>query len=203
MDQTVRGLTVPGILEALVRDLGGDPVHLVGHDLGAVIGWHFMQQYPQTLLTLTMVGTPRLDQYVANLPKLEALGLLNYRRVLERHDPRAKLPDGAILTEREEQMGLAERLARHRAAANPDAVTSLYRDMNARAVPAREQGAGIPVLQLLGREDPYFPHHLFADTGAPNVDNVETRFLGAAGHWPMLTHTKACAEVIQNVLGVP
>jgi pimeloyl-ACP methyl ester carboxylesterase len=55
-----RDYTVPRLLEdlaALVDDVGG-PVHLVGHDWGAVVGWAAAARHPELLRTWTAVSVP-------------------------------------------------------------------------------------------------------------------------------------------------
>ena len=44
-------------LVALVDRIGG-PVHVVGHDWGAVVGWHLAASRPELLRTLTAVSVP-------------------------------------------------------------------------------------------------------------------------------------------------
>lgn len=43
---------------ALLAAAGGGPVHLVGHDWGAAVGWAFAGRYPERLKSLTAVSVP-------------------------------------------------------------------------------------------------------------------------------------------------
>ena len=51
---------------ALVRELGG-PVHLVGHDWGAVVAWVVALKHPQLVRTLTAVSVPHPAAYLTSV----------------------------------------------------------------------------------------------------------------------------------------
>ena len=44
--------------DALVAEIGGGPVHVVGHDWGAVVAWAFAALRPERVRTLTAVSVP-------------------------------------------------------------------------------------------------------------------------------------------------
>ena len=44
-------------LRALVREWGLSQFHLVGHDWGGILGWHYAAQHPDELITFTSVST--------------------------------------------------------------------------------------------------------------------------------------------------
>lgn len=52
---------------AIVAALGGGPVHLVGHDWGAAIGWQVAGRHPEVLRTLSAVSVPHPGAFSAAL----------------------------------------------------------------------------------------------------------------------------------------
>lgn len=63
-DYSVARLT--GDVVALVEQIGG-PVHLVGHDWGAVVGWDLATRRPDLVRTLTAVSVPHPRAYLRAL----------------------------------------------------------------------------------------------------------------------------------------
>ena len=47
-----------GDVLALIDAIGGGPVHLVGHDLGAAVGWQVAAMAPERLASLTAISVP-------------------------------------------------------------------------------------------------------------------------------------------------
>ncbi len=52
---------------AVVDELGGHRVDLVGHDWGAAVAWHVAGRYPERLRTLTAVSVPHPAAFLAAL----------------------------------------------------------------------------------------------------------------------------------------
>ena len=59
-------------LVALVDEVGG-PVHLVGHDWGAAVGWMAVARHPERFLTFTAVSVPHPAAMVRGLVSGQAL----------------------------------------------------------------------------------------------------------------------------------
>ncbi len=65
-----RAYTVPrlvGDVVALVEALAAGPVHLVGHDWGAVVAWTVAAQRPDLVRTLTTVSVPHPKAFLASM----------------------------------------------------------------------------------------------------------------------------------------
>ncbi len=43
--------------------LGANRFHMVGHDWGGLVAWHFASRYPERLLSLTVLSTPHPDAW--------------------------------------------------------------------------------------------------------------------------------------------
>ncbi|MGL4305468.1 MAG: alpha/beta fold hydrolase [Mycobacteriaceae bacterium] len=54
-------------LAALIKELGTDAVHLVGHDWGAWVAWSFAADYPEQVRTLTTVSVPHPAAFIRSL----------------------------------------------------------------------------------------------------------------------------------------
>lgn len=54
---------------AAAAELGARRFHLVGHDLGAIVGWHLAAGRPQRLRSLTAVSVPHPAAFAASLPR--------------------------------------------------------------------------------------------------------------------------------------
>ncbi len=52
---------------ALIRALGGAPVHLVGHDWGAAVGWWTAAAHPELVRTFTSVSAPHPMAFVRSM----------------------------------------------------------------------------------------------------------------------------------------
>ena len=60
-------------VKALVDAIDGGPVHLVGHDWGAVVAWAFASTHPDSLASMTTVSVPHPRAYTRALPRSSQL----------------------------------------------------------------------------------------------------------------------------------
>ena len=74
MDSTVQNNSAD--LEALIRGLGLEGVHLAGHSYGGFIAAHFATQHPDLLRSLTLVNAAVVTMLVKRASSTAALGLL-------------------------------------------------------------------------------------------------------------------------------
>lgn len=198
LDCGIVSLTVEDVVDSLAKHLGPEPVHIIGHDLGAAIGWHYVNTHFETTLSFTMIGMPRLDDYARSASLLHKNGFLNYRLELERHNPETQLPLAPKLTPAEAGVEKALGwLAKSHGATNPPAIVSLYRDFARRSVPSRPKIAP-PLAIIHGADDPYFPRSLWSNASSGDNDNITVSRIENAGHWPHITHTTRCADAIAS-----
>ncbi len=94
-DYAIRELI--GDVVALIEAAGGRPVHLVGHDWGAAVGWGLTEMRPDLLLSFTSLSIPHPGAFVTAVRKSGQLrrswymGFFQLPRLPERF---AKRPDG-------------------------------------------------------------------------------------------------------------
>jgi epoxide hydrolase 4 len=66
--------TLVSDIQGLIKGLGYQRAHLVGHDWGGVIAWHFAQKMPQSLDRLAILNAPHPQQFgkelLSNLDQL-------------------------------------------------------------------------------------------------------------------------------------
>lgn len=58
----------------LLRKLGHDRAHIVGHDIGAQVAWSFAANHPKQTRTLTMLDVPHPDEDLLKWPMLPVHG---------------------------------------------------------------------------------------------------------------------------------
>lgn len=56
-----------GDIEALIASLGGQPVHVVGHDWGAVVAWSLAAERPELVRSLTAISVPHLMAFLRSM----------------------------------------------------------------------------------------------------------------------------------------
>jgi pimeloyl-ACP methyl ester carboxylesterase len=54
---------------ALVDALAGRPVHVIGHDWGALVGWHLAGHHPERVASLVALSTPHPAALAAAVPR--------------------------------------------------------------------------------------------------------------------------------------
>lgn len=202
-------------LAAIVDAVSPDaPVHLVGHDWGALQGW-------EALAAARLKG--RIASYSAAAPALDHVGLWFQRR-LRQPTPRhlaeftrqalgsaymlafqlPLLPELAwsLVLGRQwpRLLALAEGIhtdGRPTQAADGRQGLGLYRaNLLPRLLRPRPQRTEVPVQLLVMRRDRFVPAHMFEGVKqwAPNLRRTELD----AGHWASLSHPEAFARAIDT-----
>lgn len=59
--------TLAADIQGLVQALGYKSAHVVGHDWGGVIAWHFAQRFPQSLNRLAILNAPHPHRFLQEL----------------------------------------------------------------------------------------------------------------------------------------
>jgi pimeloyl-ACP methyl ester carboxylesterase len=184
---------VPGIVDSL----GGDPVHLVGHDFGGSVAWTVAGHHPDGVRTLTVASTPHPRAFVrAYQGGAEGEGSSDQNRRSRymrafRETPRGELEaqlladDGAGL--RLVFTGLPEATvdAHVRDLSEPGALVAAidwYRAMSARSS-AAVPPCVVPTLYVWSDGDPAIGRDAAMATADHVVGPYRFEVLDGVGHW--------------------
>ncbi len=183
--------TVPGyalFLDAALRQLGVERVHLVIHDFGGPIGLVWAAMRPDDLASVTLIDTGILPGYrwhsLARIWRTRGLGELFqatatrglFRRLVNRAEPRG-LPRPFVETMYDHYDKRTRRavLALYRATDDPGAMATEFCTL----IAPRD----IPALVIWGEHDAYLPSS-FAEKQRQAFPSADVHVLPASGHFP-------------------
>ncbi|QFT76932.1 alpha/beta fold hydrolase [Erythrobacter sp. THAF29] len=207
-------------LDALISDLGGDRVHLVGHDWGAAFAGAYAQSRPDRVRTVTIMSAPpqniavrmleisekqrEISQYVERLKSATpALALLSGARGRIASGPQNHFEAGRISAEEaqvlKEGSSDLRRINRHinwyRAnLPSPDAISD--EDF----WPSRNATLDVPTLLVWGEDDTVFDP-AFIELLDRSTQTLTILRLEGVGHAPQFEATDAVSEAIGTHIG--
>ena len=200
-------------LEAVVEATSPDaPVHLVGHDWGAIQGWEVVTDSRTAALVsgFTAISAPSLDltgHWARRRLDLRGAPALAAQLLRSWYIAAFQLPGLAPAVWR---AGLGDRWAdlRRRVEADPelpapaptveqDGVCGirLYRANAGRVTRPRRDEVHVPTTVLVGAADRFVGPALFADLP---TDRVRVQVVRGGRHWLPLTHADAVADVVRD-----
>ncbi|MEV0680761.1 SDR family NAD(P)-dependent oxidoreductase [Actinosynnema sp. NPDC050436] len=186
IERVVRELVV------VVREIG-QPVHLVGHDWGSVIGWSAVAAEPSAFLSFTSLSGPDLGHvrdWVAR-HRWRPLAVLNLVR-------KSWYIGGFLLPRVPELLWRVPGVRRRMGAGRRELVNGLelYRaNIGRGAVPRK---VSVPVHQIALAHDPYVSRrHL--EAAEPWVADLKRTTL-FTGHWAPRTHPGQVARVVEDFI---
>ncbi|MEU4801716.1 SDR family NAD(P)-dependent oxidoreductase [Actinosynnema sp. NPDC023587] len=169
------------------------PVHLVGHDWGSVIGWGAVAEEPSSFLSFTSLSGPDLGHvrdWVAR-HRWHPLAVLNLVR-------KSWYIAGFLLPALPELLWRVPEVRRRLGAHHRELVNGLelYRANIGRGAVARR--VSVPVHQIALADDPYVSRrHL--EAAEPWVSDL-TRTPLVAGHWAPRTHPAQVSRLIEDFI---
>jgi pimeloyl-ACP methyl ester carboxylesterase len=198
---------VPGyasFVDAALRELGIERVHLVVHDFGGPIGLAWAAMHPDALAGITLIDIGILPGYrwhsLARIWRTPVLGEVfqatatrsAFRFLLNRNEPRG-LPRDFV-----------ERMFDHYDRRTRKAVLALYRatdDPGAMAQPLIELFAGrdLPALVIWGEHDAYLPSS-YAAKQREAFPAADVHVLAASGHWPFADAPETVERLLTEFL---
>jgi pimeloyl-ACP methyl ester carboxylesterase len=168
--------------------LGAERFHLVGHDVGGIVGWELACRHPHRLLTFTVASTPHLSPFSLALTdpsstRVPPFGLFRQPTPLPET---ALLADDAALL-RAGYIGLDPEsidtyLRSFAAAGTLTAALNYFRAFNFdewRDLPATD----VPTLFVWGEEDPYLATATAEATAHHVHGPYRAEALAGVGHW--------------------
>jgi pimeloyl-ACP methyl ester carboxylesterase len=211
--------TLAGDVAGLIRALGEARADVVGHGWGGLIGWTVTALHPRLVRSLAVLGAPHplaLRRAVRRDPRGQGRAIARYAAgfQLPRWPERSLVVDGGARVERilrawsgpswPESDDFAAAAAQYRSAIRIPAVRhcsleyfrwavrSQVRAEGRRFATAVARRPSVPVLQVLGADDPW----TLAGTAAASADWAGPQYrraeLAGVGHWP---HEERPAEV--------
>lgn len=177
------------VIAQVVRALGLDPAHLVGHSWGAELALAAADRHPESVASLTLIGsagplTPAAMNYLTAF--IEANRRADVRKVLQQlfFDPNRVTRDMVEETLRYKRVEVTDDALRKIAAG-----ACATRDARDRAL-----AAAVPTQIIAGREDRICP---LGEEFSPH-DGVGLHLLDGVGHMPHMEASARVAALIED-----
>jgi len=192
------------ILNRAMRQLGIRRMHLVGHDVGSVVGVDYAARHPRRLASATLIAGGILigyvDHHFARVWKTPGLGEESMRgvdregfvSVIQAHNPRP-LPR-EFLDRNYDYFDRGTRCA----------ILRLYRAAPDLDKLGREHAAALrpydrPALVIWGDRDPFLPQHL-ARSNREGFPHADVHVFENSGHWPFVDTEARTVELMRAFL---
>jgi pimeloyl-ACP methyl ester carboxylesterase len=192
-------LSLDGLVEAIetvVRTLGADQAHYVGHSMGTLVCQHLAARRPELVKSLVLFG-PILE------PPDPARQRLRDRAALARREGMAPIADaiaaGGIASSSKLSQPLAAAFIREshlRQSAEGFAQTC---EALAGAVAADHRFIHTPTLLVTGDEDQVAPPSM-ARAIAERLKSAKVKILDHCGHWTPIERVQDCARLLADFL---
>jgi pimeloyl-ACP methyl ester carboxylesterase len=178
------------LVDRAFRELGIDRMHLVGHDVGSVVGVDYAARHPERLASTVLIAGGILigytDHHFARIWKTPMLGEGSMRGVdregfvgvLQAHNPRP-LPREFV----DRNYDYFDRGTRC-------AILKIYRAMPDLTELGREHAEALrphdkPALVIWGDRDPFLPVYL-AESNREGFPHADVQIFPNSGHWPFV-----------------
>jgi pimeloyl-ACP methyl ester carboxylesterase len=180
-----------GDVLAVLRDLGGKPATLIGHDWGALIAWWVAMSQPHVVERLAVLAAPHPLCYLVALGAGDLVYSQNFRQqILEA--PRGAPFDADALSAVVSDDAMRAELSAALRRSDPEALRNYYRAN----LPAPQIGRVAPVraptLILYGTKDQFIPARYYDLSAAHVAAPCERIAIPQAGHF---LHTEAAGPV--------
>lgn len=192
------------LADRVFRELSVERMHLVGHDVGSVVGVDWAARHPEMLASAVLIAGGILigyqDHHIARVWKTPKLGEQmmsganreGFHRVIQAHSPRP-LPREFI----DRNYDAFDRPTRC-------AVLRLYRAMPDLDALAREHAEVLrphdrPALVFWGDRDPFLPRHL-AESNREGFPHADVHVYENSGHWPYVDEEQRTVDLMSAFL---
>ena len=193
------------LMDRLTRDLGVRRMHLVGHDVGSVVGVDWAARHPRRLGSAVLIAGGIMigytDHHFARIWKTPELGEESMRGVdregfvsmIQAHNPRP-LPREFV----DRNYDYFDRGTRC-------AILKLYRAMPNLTELGREHAAALrphdkPALVIWGDRDPFLPQTL-AESNREGFPHADVHIFENSGHWPFVDTEARTVELMRDFFG--
>jgi pimeloyl-ACP methyl ester carboxylesterase len=209
--------TIPGYVEFLakfIKQTTDQPIVLIGHSMGGMIGLTMALQYPELLdrivaLCPTISGklSTYINAFVSPITIMERFGLVagvfslvepHFFNITDRLMRPASFADRTLITE-DEYKKLKFDARRH---GQGSVRAECYWAMRRNDLRGKIGKINIPTLVLWGMEDNTVPLR-DASAVALEFPDADLRIIPNAGHWPQFEATTTTRRYIKAFLGTP
>ncbi len=173
-----------GDVVAVIRDLGGDPVGLIGHDWGAILAWWVAMLHPALVARLAILSAPHPLCYLAALDKGELRYPATYMAQIVAAPPGAPFDPEALSAWVPAAPARAE-LAQALRRSDAEGIRNYYRAN----LPARIEDmpqlpkVRAPTLIMYGGGDDFIPPHSYHSSAEQVVGDCALVCIPEAGHF--------------------
>ncbi|TDI30338.1 MAG: alpha/beta hydrolase [Acidobacteria bacterium] len=189
----------------MVEALGcaDQPIHIVGHSLGALISLEYAALYPGQVGRLVFLGLPRFEDSQAAHDYFWR-GSASYRRLLNEHslaENLAQVRRSGLAMSVQYVLRFPMAVLRDSRKFTLNSLTSTLENclLNYRVDEVLERAPKIPILMLHGLLDQVAP--LENVRALPeSYANIRLVEIGGSGHHIFLTHTRRCLELMEEHL---
>lgn len=192
------------LVDRVFRELGIERMHLVGHDVGSVVGVDYAARHPEKLASATLIAGGILigytDHHFARIWKTPSLGEESMRGVdregfvdmIQAHNPRP-LPREFV----DRNYDYFDRGTRC-------AILRLYRAMPNLSELGREHAEALrphdrPALVIWGDRDPFLPQYL-ANSNREGFPDADVHIFENSGHWPFVDTEDRTVDLMSRFL---
>jgi pimeloyl-ACP methyl ester carboxylesterase len=192
------------LIDRILRELGITRMHLVGHDVGSVVGVDWAARHPDRLASAVLIAGGILigyqDHHFARAWKTPLAGEEFMRgtdregfvTVLQAHNPRP-LPREFV----DRNYDSFDRGTRC-------AILKLYRAMPDLTALGREHAKALrphdrPALVIWGDRDPFLPQYL-ARSNREGFPSADIRIFSSSGHWPFVDEERRTVDLMRSFL---
>lgn len=196
--------------EAIQRDFGGRPVHLIGHSTGGFVALLFALHHPHLVKSIILIGAfacgrfegqERLPARLLRVPRVGAFLFGQFfRRWIStpeqfRWGSIECVYDKLCPWQDDRAVAAMERVRLELLQARPEDIAACIRFMSATTVVGELTRIKAPVLNLVGANDAIVPpaHQLRVSRLLPQAQTV---ILANCGHLPMVEHQARTDQVI-------
>jgi pimeloyl-ACP methyl ester carboxylesterase len=185
-------------VDSLLQSLSiNEPVHLVVHDVGGIVGLAFAVRHPEKLKSLTIMDTVFFSDYkwhaMAKTWRKPWVGALTMH--LMRHKQFSDAMKKAAPSLSAQQI---KNNYKHLTFANRQLILKLYRTLDPEIFNGWQEQLSrvtqqVPTQVIWGNKDTFLPVSL-----ANRFATTKVHIIEPSGHWPMLEHPQRVHELIER-----
>lgn len=200
--------------QAIRRDFGGRPVHLIGHSTGGFVALLIARNFPELVRSVVLIGAFACGRFegqerlAARLLRVPRIGPFLFRQFFNRWIATPEqfrwgsiecVYDKDCPWQNDKATDAMEEVRRQLARARPEDIAACIRFMSATSLLGELHGIAAPVLNIVGDNDAIVPpaHQLRVSR---LLTRVQTVILKNCGHLPMVEQQERTEGIIGSFI---